>query len=100
MEVATIVNITSSCCNLKLYKKTIWRDSTEKDCEMYKTHGNVLNRVKTKAKMSYYIDKCNQYKNNTRKLWQVINQTLGKQRHHGSIIPYINVEVVRTYNPK
>ena len=33
-------------------------------------------------------------------MWQVINQTLGKQRHQGSIILYISTEGVRSYDPQ
>ena len=33
-------------------------------------------------------------------MWQVINQTIGKEKHGGSIIPYISIDRVKTYNPK
>ena len=33
-------------------------------------------------------------------MWQVINQTIGKQKHGGSIIHYISIDGVKTYNPK
>ena len=91
---------TSSRCNLQKNKKTIQSNSTEADTGKYKAHRNILNHVKRSAKTNYYIDKCNQYKNNTRKLWQVINQTIGKQHQHGSIIPHISINGIKTYDPK
>ena len=30
----------------------------------------------------------------------MINQTIGKQKHGGSIIPYISIDGVKAYNPK
>ena len=91
---------TSSRCNLQIYKETIQSNSTETDNEKYKAHCNILNHVKRNAKINYYIDNCNQYKNNTRKLWQVINQIIGKQHPCGSIIPYISINNIKTYDPK
>ena len=50
--------------------------------------------------MTYYNTKCNEYKTNTKKLWQVINQTIGKTKHKGSITPFISVEGIKTYDLK
>ena len=75
-------------------------ECTNEDWERYRSHHNILNKIKRKAKTTYYIEKCDQYENNTRKLGQIINQTLGKQKHKGSVIMHVNVDGVRTYNPK
>ena len=48
---------------------------------------------------SYYSMKCSEYKNNTKKLWQLINTRIGKCKHRGSIILYISINGIRTYNP-
>ena len=48
----------------------------------------------------YYDDRAKQYKDNTRHLWQLLNQTIGKCKNKGSIIPYITVDDVCTYTPK
>ena len=50
--------------------------------------------------MSYYISKCEEYKYNTKKLWQIINQTIDKKKHKGSIIPFISVDSIRTFDPQ
>ena len=47
---------------------------------------------------NYYTTKYIDYKDNTQKLWHVINQTIGKTKHFGSIIPYISVDGIKTYN--
>ena len=41
--------------------------------------------------MTYYHEKCSQFKQNTQRLWGIINETIKKVKHHGSIIPYIMV---------
>ena len=39
----------------------------------------MLQRLKRKAKMDHYQEKCKKYKNETRKLWDVINTITGKK---------------------
>ena len=56
----------------QLYRKTLNKEATEKDNIKYKTNRNTIQRVKRKAKMTYYQGKCKEYKNETRKLWNVI----------------------------
>ena len=70
-----------------------------KDLEQYKTHHNLLNRLKRKAMKDYYEERAKQYKDSTRQLWQLLNQTIGKCKNKGSIIPYITVDGVHTYAP-
>ena len=41
-----------------------------------------------------------EYKSNTKKLWQLINSRIGKCKHQVSIIPYITVQGIKTYDPK
>ena len=39
----------------------------------------MLQRIKRKAKMNHYQEKCKMYKKETRKLWNVINTITGKK---------------------
>ena len=86
--------------NKKLYHQTLRVTSMPKDLDHYKNHRNMLNRLKRKAMKDYYEDRAKQYKDNTKQLWQLLNQSIGKCKHKGSIIPYITVDGVRTYTPK
>ena len=83
----------------KLYKKTLTSGCTEGDLQKYKSYRNILNRAKYTAMHNYYNSKCVEYKDNTRKLWQLINNHVGKCKQCGSIIPYIMVNGLKTYNP-
>ena len=50
-------------------------------------------------KFNYYKQQVDENKTNTKKLWRVINNVIGKNKNKGSIIPYITVEGVHKYNP-
>ena len=85
--------------NRKLYRKTIDASCTESDTAAYKAHGNMLNRLCRTIKMEYYTTKSHKYRRNTRKLWSLINNIINKCKHSGSIIPFITVDGLKTYNP-
>ena len=38
-------------------------------------------------------------KNNTKKLWELVNRTIGKQKNTGSIIPYITHDGIQIHSP-
>ena len=84
----------------QLYKETLKLNCSTESLNKYKQHQNLLNRIKHKTKTLFYNTKCEEYRNNTKKLWQVNNQTIGKQKHGGSIIPYISIEGIKIYDPK
>ena len=48
---------------------------------------------------TYYTTKCEQYKRKTKKLWQIINNTISKKKHGSSIIPYISTDRIKEYTP-
>ena len=91
---------TASQNNKKLYLETLRKSCPASVWEKYKSSRNLLNRLKRSPMKSYYTTKCTEYKDNTRKLWHVINQTIGKTKHSGSIIPFISVDGIKTYNAK
>ena len=50
-------------------------------------------------KILYYSQKIVDCKHNTKELWKTINSIICKYKHSGSLISYITIEGVRTYNP-
>ena len=50
-------------------------------------------------KISYYSQRIVDCKRNTKELWKTINLIICKYKHSGSLISYITIEGVRTYNP-
>ena len=83
----------------RLYKKTLTPTVTRDDIEKYKTHRNIYNKLKHELRVNYHKTKCTDYKNITRKLWQLINSAISKTKHTGSIIPDITIDGLKTYDP-
>ena len=82
-----------------LYKKMLQENSTPADVKNYKTYRNTYNRIKQHAQETYYQKKDLDFKNNTKKLWNLINKVIRKKGHSGSIIPYITVNGIKiTYS--
>ena len=84
---------------LKLYKKTLSNNCTEADQAKYKEHRNLYNSLKSQLKRNYYHARCIEYKQNAKKLWSLINDTVERVKHKGSIIPYITVNSLKQHNP-
>ena len=90
----------ASNTKLKLYKVILKPDHTEEDVVKYRAHRNIYNALKRSAKLNYYQEKCKLYKQNTKKLWGLINETVKKTKHQGSIIPSITVNGIRLNKAK
>ena len=63
----------------------------------------VLKKTKHVAKRMYYILSCNEFKNNTKKLWQLMNRVIGKENDKSNVIECIkidNIDNIRNYIPK
>ena len=58
----------------------------------------MLNRLPRSARVEYCNTKYYEYKQNTKKLWALINQAIKKCKNCSTIIPYITVEGLQMYN--
>ena len=52
--------------------------------EKYKTYKRILQQVKRKTKLHYYRSRCKEFKNDTRKLWSLINTITGRTKKKGN----------------
>ena len=75
----------------KLYAKSIKSNASTRDMIKYKNYKKILDRLKRMGKTHYYQTKCVEFKNNIKKLWELINKVIGKTSDKGSIINYIKV---------
>ena len=89
----------ASNTKLKLYKVILKPDHTE-DVVKYRVHRNIYNVLKRLAKLNYYQEKCKLNKQNTKKLWGLIDETIKKTKHQGSTIPFITVNGTRLNKAK
>ena len=70
--------LTSIKKSKKLYKATLMKDCDAKQVERYKTYNSKLQHLKRRAKAKYYFEKCEEFRSNTKKLWQTINKLMWK----------------------
>ena len=83
-----------------LYKKTITTDAKDEDVKKYKSYRNCLTKIKSKAPSEYYIKQCYNLKSKMKRLWNLINNIIGKTNDKTSVINHITVENVCYYDAK
>ena len=74
-----LTNSLKNCLNKQkhMYKSTLVNASTD-ILNKYKTYRNTLQKVIRYSKHHYYLNKCIEYKNNSRNLWNLINSKITK----------------------
>ena len=75
----------------RLYKLGIEKNPSDTVNEQYKNYRNCLNKIKRQAKLSYYQTLCINLKNNTKKLWEIINTTISKSSKKSCILEKLKV---------
>ena len=91
--------MTSCRRSRELYKKTLEAVVDKSLCvAKYKQYSNNLTRLKRYAKVTYYQSKCAEFKNNTRRLWKIINKITGKVNNKTEVIDCIKIDKVRCYS--
>ena len=84
----------------KLYAKLIKANANARDITKYKNYKKTLDKLKRSSKCCYYHTKCIQYKNNSKKLWDLINKVIGKTSDKTNIISHITVNGIDIINEK
>ena len=84
----------------RLYQKFLSDPTNCSQEQKYKTYRNVLNKVKRSCKTKYYQEKCEEFKKNTKKLWQLINDVIHKSNDKSSIIDCIKVDNIEIYDKR
>ena len=82
----------------KLYCLSVKKHKEDQLFKNYIEQRNKLNSLKRTAKLQYYKNSVIIYKNNSKKLWTVINEITRKQKSKSNVIDYINVDGIQTYN--
>ena len=83
----------------KLYMASIKYGATDADVTKYRTYWNMLNRIKRREKILFYRDLCKKLMNNTKKLWEIVNHTVGKTNDKTCILDKLRVGNVTIDNP-
>ena len=73
----------------RLYAKSL----TNPDFTLeYKTYMSVLRKCKRKLKLTYYQSKCLEFRNNGKKMWELINKINGKSNDKTCIIDKLTID--------
>ena len=83
-----------------LYKQWLQDKSNKVLYEWYKQYRDTLKQIKKRGKNEFYNKQCERYKQNSKKLWQLINGVTGKNNDKSSSISYLTVKGVKTYQAK
>ena len=83
--------------NKKLYAKML-RGGIAKD--KYTRYNNTLRKAIRYAKTHFYLNMCQEYKSQTRKLWKIINEIAGKHSNKSSLVEYLKVDNIKEYGAK
>ena len=82
----------------KLYLKQL--HSSDPSCtNKYKSYRNVLKKLLRRSKLDYFNNKCLEYKQNSKKLWQLINQVINKIRRKSQVIESLKIDNLVRYSP-
>ena len=63
-----------------IIQKNLNKNASQKIYNKYKTYRNCLTKLKRNAKVSYYVNKCYSLKSNVKKLWQLINSIIKRNK--------------------
>ena len=72
--------------------------STELKVLKYKSYRNQLKKIIRKSKQTYYLNKCKAFKQDSRKLWNLINCTLNNKENKENSIECLRINGTTKYN--
>ena len=88
--------IASNNKQLRLYKQWLEnKDAT--DYDRYKEYRDELRQIKRKQKINYYTVQCEQFKQNSKKLWSLINCVCSKNNDKMNSLTHISVNGINKY---
>ena len=83
--------------NKRLYAKMLRKEVND---TTYKKYNRELRKIIRNTRCNYYCDKCTEFKSQTKKLWELINEISGKKRDKSTLIEYLHIGDIREYGAK
>ena len=83
-----------------LYKQTLKKNCNQHCLDKYKKYNQLLSKVRRNAKHCHYLKVCKNFRNNTSKLWRVINEISGTLSEKTGIIDHITIDNIDYFQPK
>ena len=91
------------CCidkSKRLYRASIRKNVTQNEVCTYTNYKKTLRCAIRTAKRLYHNNKCEEYQNNSKKLWHVINEIVGKHSDKSTTIDYLSINGIKEYGAK
>ena len=82
-----------------MYLKQLHSDDPS-SVNKYITYRNILKKLLRQSKLTYFTTKCIEYKQNSKKLWQLINHVINKTQRKSQVIESLKVDNLLRYSPK
>ena len=82
---------------LKLYKNFITKKDPVSEVR-YREYRDVLKRTKRNCRCSFYLHKCIEFKNNSKKMWQLIDSVIGKSNDKRCVITELFINNLKSTN--
>ena len=84
-------------------QKRLYRDQLHAKSSVsthkYRTYRNLLKSTIRKSKNSYLHDKCLEFKQDSRKLWKLVNRIIGKNNNKTETIDSLKIDNILKYDP-
>ena len=84
----------------QLYRQTLKRGCSQEHIDHYKSYRNTLTKLKRNCRNQYYLNKCCEFKSNTKALWNIINKVARDNKDKSCVIGYIKDGDISYNKPK
>ena len=74
---------------LNMFNKVARKPKTSIEFQNYKNYRNIYNRLRRKAKIAYYNNLLQEHRQNSKKIWEILNKLTGKCKKGQSLIDEI-----------
>ena len=83
--------------NKRMYAKQL---KGQCSLDKYKAYNQSLRKFIRKSKETFYYEKCDEYRGQTKKLWRLINEIAGTQNDKSTLIEYLKIDGLNEYRAK
>ena len=91
---------TSSIKCWKMYKTVLHKPHDSPEYMAYKKYRNMYNMLRRKAKLQYNHELISSCRNDSKKMWEVLNRITGKRKLKSCLSDEIIIDGVKSSNPK
>ena len=82
----------------RLYREQLHSKSAV-STDNYRKYRNSLKGLIRRSKITYLHDKCTEFKQDSRKLWQLVNRIIGKSNNKIDSIDHLRIDNILKYDP-